>query len=113
MKKDIGFVAVGQAGGNIGSALEEKGFNILYLNTSSEDLSTLETAKHKYHIKGGEGCHKDRDKAKGLLAENLDEILDQVKSCVPEKIIFVIFSTGGGLRIRHGAVSRGHHRYGA
>lgn len=96
MKKEIGFVAVGQAGGNIGSALEEKGFNVLYLNTSSEDLSTLETAKHKYHIKGGEGCHKDRDKAKQLLAGNLDEIIDQVKSCVKEQIIFVIFSTGGG-----------------
>ena len=96
MKKEIGFVAVGQAGGNIGSVLEEKGFNVFYLNTSEEDLSTLEKAKHKYHIQGGEGCHKDRDKAKTLLAKDFDKIFDEIESKVPEKIVFVIFSTGGG-----------------
>ena len=96
MKKEIGFVAVGQAGGNIGSVLEEKGFNVLYLNTSAEDLSTLEKAKYKYHIEGGEGCHKDRDKAKTLFARDFDKILEEIKTKVPEKIVFVIFSTGGG-----------------
>ena len=96
MKKEIGFVAVGQAGGNIGSVLEEKGFNVLYLNTSAEDLSTLENAKYKYHIEGGEGCHKDRDKAKTLFARDFDKILEEIKTKVPEKIVFVIFSTGGG-----------------
>lgn len=96
MKKEIGFVAVGQAGGNIGSVLEEKGFNVFYLNTSEEDLSTLEKAKHKYHIEGGEGCHKDRDKAKTLLAKDFDKILKEIENKVPEKIVFVVFSTGGG-----------------
>lgn len=96
MKKEIGFVAVGQAGGNIGSVLEEKGFNVFYLNTSEEDLSTLEMAKHKYHIKSGEGCHKDRDKAKTLFARDFEKILEEIQTKVPEKIVFVIFSTGGG-----------------
>lgn len=96
MKKEIGFVAVGQAGGNIGSVLEEKGFNVLYLNTSEEDLATLDKAKHKYHIKGGEGCHKDRAVAKTLLAKDYDKILEEIENKVPEKIVFVLFSTGGG-----------------
>ena len=92
MKKEIGFVAVGQAGGNIGSLLEEKGFNDLYLNTSAEDLSTLVNAKHKYHIKGGEGCNKDRDKAMSLLAKDYDKIIEEINTKVPEKMVFVIFS---------------------
>lgn len=96
MKKEIGFVAVGQAGGNIGNLLEEKGFNVLYLNTSAEDLSTLASAKHKYHIKGGEGCNKDREKAMGLLAKDYEKIIEEIKNKVPEKMVFVIFSTGGG-----------------
>ena len=96
MKNEIGFVAVGQAGGNIGSLLEEKGFNVLYLNTSAEDLSTLGSAKHKYHIEGGEGCNKDRDKAMSLLAKDYDKIISEIRTKVPEKIVFVIFSTGGG-----------------
>lgn len=96
MKHEIGFVAVGQAGGNIGSVLEDRGFNVFYLNTSSEDLSTLEKAKHKYHVKDGEGCHKDRNKAKTLLARDLDKIMAEIKNKVPEKMVFVIFSTGGG-----------------
>ena len=60
MKNKIAFVAVGQAGGNIGHLFEEKGYSVLYINTSQEDLNTLETAKYKYHIPNGEGCNKDR-----------------------------------------------------
>lgn len=53
MKKRIGFVAIGQAGGNIGRLFEQKGYTVLYLNTSQEDLSTLKDVKFTYHIKGG------------------------------------------------------------
>ena len=42
MKNKIAFVAVGQAGGNIGQLFEDRGFNVLYINTSQEDLDTLE-----------------------------------------------------------------------
>ena len=34
------------------------------MNTSQEDLDTLDHAKFKHHITGGEGCNKDRRKAK-------------------------------------------------
>ena len=66
MKNKIAFVAVGQAGGNIGQLFEDRGFNVLYINTSQEDLDTLEHAKYKYHIPGGEGCNKNRRKANSL-----------------------------------------------
>ena len=37
MKKDIAFIAVGQAGGNIGSLFEAMKFKVLYINTSMEE----------------------------------------------------------------------------
>ena len=96
MKKNIGFIPVGQGGGNIGYLFEEAGYNALYLNTSEEDLATLSKAKHKHHIKGGEGCHKDRDKAKILIKNDFKEIMKKVEQTLEEEYLFVIFTTGGG-----------------
>lgn len=45
MKDKIAFIAVGQAGGNIGQLFESMGYTVLYINTSREDLETLENAK--------------------------------------------------------------------
>lgn len=42
MKDKIAFIAVGQAGGNIGQLFESMGYTVLYINTSREDLETLE-----------------------------------------------------------------------
>ena len=96
MKNEYGFLCIGQAAGNIGSLFEEKGYNVVYVNTSEEDLSLLKNAKHKYHVEGGEGCAKDRDRAKSLLANDLDTIIDLVREKLPQKMIFVIFASGGG-----------------
>lgn len=96
MKSKVGLIAVGQAGGNIGVKLQEKGYNVLFVNTSEEDLDTLEKAKFKHHIKGGEGCNKDRNKAKELVIENFDEIFTEIDNKIKEDFIYVIFSTGGG-----------------
>lgn len=96
MKNKIAFVAVGQAGGNIGRLFEEKGFTVLYVNTSREDLDTLENAKFKYHIPGGEGCNKDRRKAKKLIVDDFDNIAGEIESKVKADIVFVIFASGGG-----------------
>lgn len=52
---------------------EDKGYSVLYLNTSDEDLETIDGV-HKYHISGGEGCNKDRDKAKQLVVDDFDNI---------------------------------------
>lgn len=96
MKKKISFVAVGQAGGNIGRLFEQKGYEVIYVNTSQEDLDTLEKAKFKYHISHGEGCNKDRRKAKQLVIDDFDNIAAEIESKAKAEMIFVIFASGGG-----------------
>lgn len=96
MRNKIAFVAVGQAGGNIGQLFEEKGFSVLYINTSQEDLDTLVNAKFKYHIPAGEGCNKNRKKAKQLIIDDFDQIAGEIESKIKADMIFVIFASGGG-----------------
>ena len=78
MLDKIGFVAVGQAGGNIGRLFEARGFKVLYLNTSHEDLDTLKGVKYVHHIAGGEGCNKDRNKAKQLVIDDFENISREI-----------------------------------
>lgn len=96
MKNRIGFIAIGQAGGNIGSRLELRGYPVLYINTSQEDLDTLGNAKYKHHIKNGEGCNKDRLKAKQALIDDYDAISRKIVETLNTEFIYVIFSAGGG-----------------
>lgn len=96
MKRKISFVAVGQAGGNIGRLFEKEGYAVLYINTSREDLDTLADAKFKYHIPQGEGCNKDRRKAKQLIIDDFDNIAAEIDSKVKSEMLFVIFAAGGG-----------------
>ena len=96
MKKKISFVAVGQAAGNIGRLFEQKGYAVIYVNTSQEDLDTLEKAKFKYHIPQGEGCNKNRRQAKQLVIDDFDNIAAEIESKVRAEMIFVIFASGGG-----------------
>jgi hypothetical protein len=96
MKDSVGFIALGQGGGNIGSLFEHAGHNVIHLNTCQEDMDTLEGAKHTCHIKDGEGCSRDRDKAKELLIADFETILEQVNEKMPEEICFVIYMSGGG-----------------
>lgn len=96
MKKKISFVAVGQAAGNIGRLFEQRGYAVIYVNTSQEDLDTLEKAKFKYHIPQGEGCNKDRRKAKQLVIDDFDSLAAEIESKAKAEMIFVIFASGGG-----------------
>lgn len=96
MKNKISFVAVGQAAGNIGRLFEQKGYSVIYVNTSQEDLDTLEKAKFKYHISHGEGCNKDRRKAKQLVIDDFDNIAAEIESKAKAEMLFVIFASGGG-----------------
>ncbi len=96
MKNKIAFLAVGQAAGNIGRLLEQKGYTVIYVNTSQEDLDTLENAKFKYHIPQGEGCNKDRRKAKQLVIDDFDNIAAEIETKLKAEMLFVIFASGGG-----------------
>jgi tubulin-like protein CetZ len=49
MKDKIAFIAVGQAGGNIGQLFESMGYTVLYINTSREDLEFIQTVCIKIH----------------------------------------------------------------
>ncbi len=91
-------LAIGQAAGNIGLLFEEKQFPVLYINTSIQDLDTIKNGKQKYHINGGEGCNKDRNKSKALLDADFDNVLNLVKNFVDAgaRHINVIFSAAGG-----------------
>lgn len=95
MKKKISFVAVGQAAGNIGRLFEQQGYAVLCLNTSQEDLDTLDV-KFKYHIPQGEGCNKDRKKAKQLVIDDFDNIAAEIDAKAKADMVFVVFASGGG-----------------
>jgi hypothetical protein len=93
---DVGFIGVGQAGGNIVQLFEQKGYPVMYINTSQEDLNTLKDSKYVYHITGGEGANKDRDKAKQLVIDDYDNIAAMVDKVMDCEILFIVFSSGGG-----------------
>lgn len=98
MKEKLGIVAIGQAGGNIGHLLEQKGFEIIYINSSKGDLDTINADNSKkYHIKDGLGCAKDRLTAKNLIRQDYKNILEKIQDKFSDKLfIYLIFSTGGG-----------------
>lgn len=96
MKNSVGFLGIGQAGSNIALGFERLGYSVAYLNTSREDLDSLKYAKHKIHIRGGEGASKNRKAVLQLAAESIDDILSDVTSILTQEYIVLIFSTGGG-----------------
>ena len=96
MKNTIGFLGIGQAGSNITLGFERLGYSTAYLNTSKEDLDSLKYAKHKIHIRGGEGASKNRNAVLKLAAESIDEILSDITSVITQEYVMLIFSTGGG-----------------
>ena len=96
MKNSIGFLGIGQAGSNIALGFERLGYNTAYLNTSKEDLNSLRHAKHKIHIRGGEGASKNRKAVLQLAAESIDDIITDVLDVLTQEYIMIIFSAGGG-----------------
>lgn len=92
-----GFLGIGQFGGNITRKFEEAGFSCVVANSSEEDLFTLRNAKNKFHFRNGRGCHKNRKKAKQLLRENLEALIDEIRSKMPAiTTLFVCASAAGG-----------------
>lgn len=95
LKEDIRFLAVGAAGGNVAQMLEKKGFKAYYVNLAKQDLDLI-NSPNKLHIPGGEGASKNRSKAKVVLSESIDEVMNVLDRQVTEQYIFVIFSLAGG-----------------
>lgn len=95
LKEDIRFLAVGAAGGNVAQMLERKGYKAYYINLAKQDLDLI-NSPNKLHIKNGEGASKNRDKAKEVLSESIDDVLEVLEQQIMEKYIFVVYSLGGG-----------------
>ena len=64
MKKYVqntyGFLGLGQCGGNQVSLYRNYGVKTFFINSCQEDLASLGTDIHAYHIPDAEGCHKNR-----------------------------------------------------
>lgn len=96
MRGKIGFVCIGQAGGNIGQLLENRGFNCLFINTSYEDLDTL-NVKYRFHIPDGQGCARERETAIALVKKHYKSIVEEVNDKLHhQELIYIVFSAGGG-----------------
>lgn len=96
MKERILFVCLGQAGSNIGQLFSNLGYNCLFINTSNDDLETIQ-AKHKLHIVGAFGCNKDRQKALNYAKDYYTTITDVIDNKFPlQDLVYFIFSLGGG-----------------
>lgn len=97
-KDSILNISFGQGAGNIGQLMEQQGILNLAINTSKQDLDTL-NVKHKYLIKNGQGCGKDRNKSKKLVVNDFENILAVINNILDSttiKHIFVGFTMGGG-----------------
>ncbi|MDD3362786.1 MAG: hypothetical protein PHW34_14055 [Hespellia sp.] len=91
-----GFLGIGQFGNNATRKFEEAGYPCVIANSSVEDLSTIKNAKNKLHFKNGSGCHKNRKKSKALLKENLEVLIDEVRSKMPAITTLFIFASSAG-----------------
>ena len=91
-----GFLGIGQFGGNVTRKFEEAGYPCVVANSSVEDLATR-NAKNKLHFRNGQGCHKNRKKSKALLKENLEMLIDEVRSKMSAiTTLFICASAAGG-----------------
>lgn len=99
LKGRVGFVAIGAYGGNQGELFYKAGYPVVFINTAQQDLDSLTDIPEtdKYHIPGGEGCSKDRNKSKTIFSEDLDNVVNVIKKkLVGLDYIFIIGSCGGG-----------------
>lgn len=96
-KNKVSWIGLGQGGSNIVLEAERRyNYNCMYLNTSKEDLASLNGVKYPIHIPNGIGAAKDRKAVIKLMSESIDEVVTKINNLVTGDIVFVVFSTGGG-----------------
>lgn len=100
LKDYVSFVATGQCGGNIVQELESYGNQCFYVNSSLDDLDTIDTDySKKYCIENVKGMAKDRAYANEVITsnENDEKIAEQIyKKNSNSHIYFFTFSSSGG-----------------
>ena len=85
LKEEIRFLAVGAAGANVTQMLEKKGFKGFYINLAKQDLDLI-NSPNKLHIKNGEGASKNRDSAKEVLSESIDEVIEVLEQQITSRL---------------------------
>ena len=97
-KNDILFVGIGQAGNNVVSEVlkTNKRYNGLFINTSSDDIRSIDNAKNVFIIPAAGGTARDRDKAKDYVKNNIYSVIDEINKFPNQEVVYFIFSTGGG-----------------
>lgn len=100
LKENVVFCGIGQGGGNITRELELNDCQCFYVNTSLEDLDTIDTGyDKKYHINGTKGMAKDRALANEVITSeyNDDKVVEAVyKKYANASIYFFIYTLSGG-----------------
>lgn len=92
------FVGTGQCGGNIAKNFYELGYFAYFINSSLEDLNTLNVSRDLlFHIPTATGCSKNIKKAKEYGKLYHDRIISQITTKFSNiKYAFFCFSAGGG-----------------
>ena len=95
LKEQIEVLALGACGGNIGMKFFEYGYRVAFINSSLEDLAVIK-APIKIHIKGGEGCAKNRRIIKELAVNSIEDIIRDITTAITAKYIIIPVGIGGG-----------------
>jgi cell division GTPase FtsZ len=94
---NIGFLGIGQCGGNVVEYAAKYGYTTAVINTSVEDLNTLDFVREKKLINNNGGCGKNRNEGIAVVKNKYKEMISFVENSFKNvNIIFVVFATGGG-----------------
>jgi tubulin-like protein CetZ len=99
MTVKVGFLGIGQAGSNICEIAELYEYRTAIINTSPEDLDSIQLIKNKLLVGRNGGAGKDRKIAKGDVKGDYKKITEFVSDKFKDtdiELIYVVFSTGGG-----------------
>jgi tubulin-like protein CetZ len=95
----IGVLGLGQAGSSVADIFASKDYPTGIINYSISDLNSCQNVQSKLQLLGSEGVGKQRELATQLMQNNWENVINFTKEQFNHssiKVIFVVFSTGGG-----------------